>query len=185
MSRLAIYHQDRPETPLFETQNPNAISERLREVGVRFERWQADAPLAPGAAPEQVLAAYRNDIDRLMRDGGYRAADVISMSPEHPDRVMLRKKFSNEHVHAEDEVRFFVAGSGLFTMHFGEQVFVLLCRQNDLINLPAGTKHWFDMSETPSFIAIRLFTNPAGWVAEFTGNPIAERFPEYKVAAEG
>jgi len=52
----------------------------------------------------------------------------------------------------------------------------VLCERGDLIGVPDGTRHWFDMSESPYFIAIRLFTNPAGWVANFTGSDIAERF---------
>jgi 1,2-dihydroxy-3-keto-5-methylthiopentene dioxygenase len=38
------------------------------------------------------------------------------------------------------------------------------------------------MSEEPHFVAIRLFTNPAGWVAEFTGDEIAARFPRMQPA---
>jgi 1,2-dihydroxy-3-keto-5-methylthiopentene dioxygenase len=49
--------------------------------------------------------------------------------------------------------------------------------------VPANTRHWFDMSEQPYFIAIRLFNNPAGWVANFTGTDIAERFPRYERSA--
>lgn len=33
------------------------------------------------------------------------------------------------------------------------------------------------MSESPYFVAIRLFTNKEGWVANFTGDDIASRFP--------
>ena len=97
--------------------------------------------------------------------------------PEHPQRAELRRKFLSEHTHGEDEVRFFVAGSGLFTLHIKERVYNMLCCRGDLIGVPAGTPHWFDMSARPSFTAIRLFTNPDGWVARFTGDPIAERFP--------
>jgi 1,2-dihydroxy-3-keto-5-methylthiopentene dioxygenase len=33
------------------------------------------------------------------------------------------------------------------------------------------------MGPNPYFIAIRLFTNPAGWVANYTGSEIATSFP--------
>ncbi|MBV8158028.1 MAG: cupin, partial [Dyella sp.] len=79
--------------------------------------------------------------------------------------------------HSEDEVRFFVAGAGQFTLHIDGKVFDVLCEQGDLIGVPDGTRHWFDMSEAPYFVAIRLFTNKDGWVANFTGETIAERFP--------
>ena len=74
-------------------------------------------------------------------------------------------------------MRFFVAGRGLFTLHIEDMVCAVLCEKNDLISVPAGTRHWFDMGEQPSFVAIRLFNNPDGWTAQFTGERIADQFP--------
>jgi 1,2-dihydroxy-3-keto-5-methylthiopentene dioxygenase len=139
--------------------------------------------VAPGASQDEVIAAYRGDIDRLMREEGYKAVDVVSLNPDNPDRAAFRAKFLNEHTHAEDEVRFFVAGRGLFTLHMNERVYEVLCERGDLIGVPDGTRHWFDMSEEPYFVAIRLFTNPAGWVAEFTGDDIATRFPRLEAGS--
>ena len=99
------------------------------------------------------------------------------MTPDHPEREALRGKFLSEHTHAEDEVRFFVEGQGLFSLHIDQEVLVTLCERGDLISVPAGTRHWFDMGPTPSFCALRFFNNSAGWVATFTGDSIAERFP--------
>ena len=53
----------------------------------------------------------------------------------------------------------------------------MLCQKNDLISVPNGTRHWFDMGPEPKFTCIRLFTNPEGWVANFTGEDIASRLP--------
>ena len=108
---------------------------------------------------------------------GYVTVDVISLTSDHPQKAELRAKFLEEHRHAEDEVRFFVAGRGLFTLHIEDKVYAVLCEKNDLISVPAGTRHWFDMGEHPHFVAIRLFNNPEGWVAQFTGEDIAGRFP--------
>ena len=177
MSRLRIFAESDAATELVTHSDHAAIARALGEAGVRFEQWEAAQPIAPGASQEEVIAAYRADIDRLMRDEGYRTVDVISLSPDHPDRATLRQKFLNEHTHAEDEVRFFVAGSGLFTLHVGDRVYEVLCEKGDLIGVPDNTPHWFDMSESPNFVAIRLFNNPEGWVARFTGNDIASRFP--------
>ena len=102
---------------------------------------------------------------------------MISLKPDHPDRATLRQKFLSEHTHSEDEVRFFVAGAGQFTLHVDGKVYDVLCEQGDLIGVPDGTPHWFDMSESPYFVAIRLFTNKEGWVAQFTGEEIALQFP--------
>lgn len=177
MSRLRIFDDQRPDAPLAVHTEHAAIAAELRQAGVRFEQWAASQPIAPGASQEEVIAAYRADIDRLMTEEGYQAVDVISLKPDHPDRAALRQKFLSEHTHSEDEVRFFVAGAGQFTLHIGGKVYDVLCEQGDLIGVPDGTRHWFDMSEAPYFVAIRLFTNKEGWVANFTGEDIALRFP--------
>jgi 1,2-dihydroxy-3-keto-5-methylthiopentene dioxygenase len=36
------------------------------------------------------------------------------------------------------------------------------------------------MGAAPDFKCIRLFTNPEGWVANFTGDDIASRFPNFE-----
>ncbi|MFI4970446.1 MAG: 1,2-dihydroxy-3-keto-5-methylthiopentene dioxygenase [Lysobacterales bacterium] len=177
MSRLRIYDDAKPEAPLATHASHAEIARELSRVGVRFEQWEAAQPLLPGAGQDEVIAAYRGDIDRLMHDHGYQAVDVISLTPDHPDRATLRQKFLSEHTHSEDEVRFFVAGAGQFTLHIDGKVYEVLCESGDLIGVPDRTRHWFDMSESPYFIAIRLFTSKQGWVAEFTGADIAERFP--------
>ena len=177
MSWLSVYQESTPQQPLKVLTHVEDIAATLAEAGVRFERWQASAPIAPGASQEEVIAAYRREIDKLMSEQGYVTVDVVSLDRSHPQKAELRAKFLDEHTHGEDEVRFFVAGRGLFTLHIGEYVYAVLCEKNDLISVPAGTKHWFDMGEEPHFVAIRLFNNPEGWVAQFTGDPIAQSFP--------
>jgi 1,2-dihydroxy-3-keto-5-methylthiopentene dioxygenase len=180
MSRLRIFDENHPDAIRFETADGPEITARLAAVGVRFERWQAAALVQPGASQDEVIAAYQQDIERLMAEGGYQAVDVVSLTPDHPEKAALRQKFLQEHTHSEDEVRFFVAGSGLFTLHVGSKVYEVLCEAGDLIGVPDGTTHWFDMGPEPFFVAIRLFTNVEGWVANFTGSDIAKRFPRYE-----
>jgi len=156
-----------------------AIAAQLSALGVRFERWQAGAPLRADAGQEEVLAAYHEPVERLTREYGFKSVDVVSLRPDHPQRAELRNKFLAEHVHGDFEVRFFVDGSGLFYLHVGEHIYLVLCEQGDLISVPAHTPHWFDMGERPDFKCIRLFTVPDGWVATFTGSGIAERFPSF------
>lgn len=181
MSRLRIFNDADPSTVMTETRDHALIAELLGREGVRFERWAANAPVQPGASQDEVIAAYRTDIDRIMAEKNYQAVDVISLSADHPQKDALRQKFLNEHRHSEDEVRFFVAGSGLFSLHVDGKVYEVLCTAGDLISVPDGTTHWFDMGPEPSFVAIRFFQQPDGWVGHFTGTDIAQRFPRYEV----
>ena len=182
MSRLRIFPDTDPVTPLFASGSHAAIVEQLGKIGVRFEQWEANQPLAPGASSDEVFAAYRADIDRLVAENGFNTVDVVSIAPDNPNREAMRAKFLEEHFHKEDEVRFFVAGAGLFTLHVGEKVYEILCEQGDLIGVPDGTTHWFDMGPEPFFVAIRFFTEPDGWVGHFTGSDIAQRFPRHEPA---
>lgn len=179
MSRLEVFAED--GALLSETDDGDAIAAQLGEIGVTFERWPTRG-LAADADGETILAAYAPEVDRLKAMGGYRSIDVVSVVPDHPDRATMRTKFLSEHTHAEDEVRFFVRGEGLFTLHAADKVWNVLCCEGDLMSVPAGMTHWFDMGAAPNFTAIRMFVNPDGWVAAFTGSDIAERFPRYEPA---
>lgn len=183
MSRLRIFDHDAPEAPLRTTADHAAIAAELGKIGVAFEQWQAAHPVQPGDAPETIMAAYRADIDRLVAERGFRSVDVVSIAPDNPNREAMRAKFLDEHAHKEDEVRFFVAGSGLFSLHVGEKVYEVLCEAGDLISVPDGATHWFDMGPEPSFVAIRFFTEPDGWVGHFTGSDIAQRFPRLEAGS--
>jgi 1,2-dihydroxy-3-keto-5-methylthiopentene dioxygenase len=176
MSELKVYPDHASSHPSVYTEH-EAIQRELEAVGIRFERWEASRQLAASASQEEILAAYQGSVDRLMQQHGFRSVDVIKMVPDPPKKVELRDKFLSEHTHSEDEVRFFVEGQGLFNIHKQGKVYAVLCEKGDLIGVPAGTPHWFDMGPDPYFTAIRLFTHTEGWVAHFTGSDIAARFP--------
>lgn len=155
------------------------IATRLQEIGVQFEQWQANKPLTANADQAAVMDAYQESIDKLNDQYGFQSVDVVSITPDNPDKAIFRKKFLAEHTHADFEVRFFVEGSGLFYLHVGNKVYMVLCEKGDLISVPANTTHWFDMGENPNFKCIRLFTTAEGWLGEFTGSDIATRLPDF------
>lgn len=177
MTQLRVYADDDPATPQIESSDFETIQALLAREGVTIEQWHTQADIASGAEPQAILQAYASDIERLKQQDGYTTVDLVSMVPDHPDKDVLRQKFLDEHTHSEDEVRFFVDGQGLFSLHLGEKVFEVLCARGDLISVPANTPHWFDMGPNPRFTAIRLFNNPEGWVANFTGSEIASQYP--------
>ncbi len=177
MSQLTVYAESDGKNPLLATEDVDVIRTELGTAGIRLERWKADRNLADDADNETIIAAYQAEIDRLVAERGFQTYDVVSMNPDHPEKETFRKKFLSEHTHSEDEVRFFVRGQGLFIIHANDKVYSVLCEKDDLISVPANTRHWFDMGPNPTFTAIRLFNDPEGWVGNFTGDDIASRFP--------
>jgi 1,2-dihydroxy-3-keto-5-methylthiopentene dioxygenase len=165
MTRLTIFDEQGRE--LAALTDADAIAAELAAIGVRFERW-------PLHGYEPRVAALAGE--------GYTTVDTVSVAPDHPDRDAMRAKFLSEHRHAEDEVRFFLDGAGLFTLREGGRVYATLCEAGDMISVPAGMRHWFDMGPAPRFTAMRFFRTPEGWVGDFTGDPIAERFPRLEPA---
>ncbi|MEI9849834.1 MAG: cupin domain-containing protein [Sphingomonas sp.] len=169
-------------SPEIDTGDSAEVAEALAPIGVRFEKWPS-RPLPADADQDTVLAAFAPEVARLKAENGYQTVDVMRLTPGHPDRVALRAKFLSEHRHSEDEVRFFVEGEGLFTLRDEDKVYAVLCTEGDLISVPAGMRHWFDMGPEPGFTVIRMYIDPAGWVADYTGDAIADRFPRHEPVA--
>lgn len=183
MTILQIMSVEERPSVLLRTGDPRRIEAELTPHGVGFQRWAAGDRLAGGAGPDEVLAAYRTDVEKIRRTGGYRLVDVVRMRPDKTDPAWpakaraAREKFLSEHTHDEDEVRFFVEGKGCFYLRLEDRVHAVVCTAGDLLSVPAGTRHWFDMGTAPEFCAIRFFQKEDGWVGDFTGDPIASRIP--------
>jgi 1,2-dihydroxy-3-keto-5-methylthiopentene dioxygenase len=67
MSKLTIYREDNSATAQVFTE-PDAIARELGAVGVLFERWRADRELSDDASQDEIIAAYRDSVDRLMAE---------------------------------------------------------------------------------------------------------------------
>jgi 1,2-dihydroxy-3-keto-5-methylthiopentene dioxygenase len=126
-------------------------------------------PVAADAPPEVLLQAYSQEIDALKARGGYVTADVIDVKPETPNLDVMLNKFNAEHWHDEDEIRFIVEGRGLFHIHPPDHpVFAIEVEAGDLIRVPKGTLHWFDLCSDKRIRAIRLFQDASGWTPHYT-----------------
>lgn len=162
MARIRVQDENREITEVAE------IREFLKPFGIWFEKWDVEGRIGAEATSEEILAAYAPEIDRLKASGGYVTADVINVSPAIPNLDALLAKFSKEHTHSEDEVRFTVKGSGVFHIHPDSgPVFAIQVESGDLINVPAGTKHWFDLCQDKTIRCIRLFLDASGWTPHY------------------
>ena len=146
--------------------------------GIEFERWIPTATVAEGASADVILAAYAGKIDELKARGGYVTADVIDVRPDTPGLAAMLAKFNSEHWHDEDEVRLIVEGRGLFHIHpaDGGPVFAIEVEAGDLIRVPRGTHHWFDLCGDRRIRAIRLFQDVSGWTPHYTNSGVDRGF---------
>ncbi|MDX1962121.1 MAG: cupin domain-containing protein [Pirellulales bacterium] len=148
--------------------DPAEMNAFLGQFGICYERWPLEDRVSPDAASEEILAAYEPEIRQLMERGGYVTADVVNITPETPNLQVLLDKFNKEHIHTEDEVRFILKGKGLFHIHPANgPVFAITIAAGDMINVPRGTQHWFDLCEEKTIRAIRLFQDQTGWTPHY------------------
>jgi len=151
----------------------DAIAGRLAEIGIDYERWENIREVSPDATDQEILEAYSAEIERLKTAGGYVTADVINVVSTTPGLEEMLNKFNKEHWHDEDEVRFIVKGHGLFHIAPKDSDVVSIeMEAGDLIRVPRGTLHWFDLCGDRTVRAIRLFQDMSGWTPHYTGSGV-------------
>jgi 1,2-dihydroxy-3-keto-5-methylthiopentene dioxygenase len=153
------------------------ITSCLAAVGIDYEKWEPAHPIASDAAPEDILRAYADDIEKLKARGGYVTADVIDVNSQTPGLEVMLAKFNREHWHDEDEVRFIISGRGRFDIHpRGGPVIAIEVEAGDLIRVPRGTLHWFNLCNDRQIRAIRLFQDSAGWAPNYTESGVDTKY---------
>jgi len=153
------------------------ITALLASHGIDYQRWQATHAVADDAPAEEILLAYKKEIDELKQRGGYVTADVIDVDPNTDGLDAMLAKFNREHWHDEDEVRFIIAGHGLFHIHTTSgPVLAIEMEAGDLIRVPRGTLHWFNLCADRRIRAIRLFQDTSGWAPHYTDSRVDEQF---------
>lgn len=150
----------------------------LKARGILFEQWTARCAFSNEATPEEILSAYEPTLKPYMAAHGYQTADVISVHPDTENLAEIRAKFLREHIHTEDEVRFFVDGQGYFWFNLegNEPVFCVKCVSGDLLSVPAHVKHWFDLGPVAFVKTIRVFTDAGGWLPHYTQSGVEQHF---------
>jgi 1,2-dihydroxy-3-keto-5-methylthiopentene dioxygenase len=186
MTLLQIMPETDQDEVLLRTRDDREIADALRSCSVAFDRWPVGGPITEDTASEEIEQRYQREISVLCERNGLRTVDVARLHPDETPEwaekaAKARSAFLDEHRHAENEVRFFAHGRGCFYLRLNGKVHALVCEAGDLLSVPAGTRHWFDMGSRPDFVAIRFFEEEDGWIGDFTGATISSRFPSLDV----
>lgn len=157
------------------------VAKFLEEQGVLFEHW------AISKLPEhlkgkcsltdeeksETLSVFDQEIKSLAERRGYVNWDVVALSESTPNLDELLKKFEQVHTHTEDEVRAITAGHGIFIIKGPGELgyFDVELEAGDVISVPENTPHFFTLMDDKQVVAVRLFIEPAGWVANPYNDP--------------
>jgi len=133
-----------------------ASLEHLAKLGVLY----FNVPVGPESA--QYVSP---ELESIRKHRGYSRIDLICVAPDKlPEYETKIKKFYEEHLHVDEEIRFCLEGSGYFDVRDEQDRWIRIeVTPGDLIVLPAGIYHRFT-PDTKSFMrAMRLFLDEPVW----------------------
>jgi 1,2-dihydroxy-3-keto-5-methylthiopentene dioxygenase len=118
-----------------------------------------------GIAHEKIeLEYYQAHLDRIKFTYGYVAQDVVEITPQTANLEAILAKFDKEHLHTDDEVRFVLAGYGVFDIRSKDDRWMRVeVTEGDFISVPKDRYHRFFCGENPFIRCVRLFKDHNGW----------------------
>lgn len=163
--------------------NLEDIRRELSSLNINLNQWPVsdnpqisnllNQPALDDNQKEQVLKSLDGYFQELQQTAGYQSRDLIVLHPDIPNLDSLLAKFQKCHTHGDDEVRYIIDGEGVFgfVSADGSQM-ELVIEAEEYINVPAGTEHWFHLTDTKKIKAVRYFTSTEGWTPEYTNTKI-------------
>src|SRR5687767_2251904 len=105
-------------------------AEALRREGIDYEKLDVNN--------------YQEALDKIKQKHGYVSQDIVEITPTMPNLEPILAKFDKEHLHTDDEVRFVLAGGGIFDIRSqGDRWMRVEVYQGDYISVPANRYHLF------------------------------------------
>lgn len=128
----------------------------LRRNGVTYEQLDLAAD------------AYQAKLDVLRHERGYIEQDIVALAPTTENLQAICAKFADEHLHTDDEVRFVLAGQGIFDIRDDDDRWMrVTVEPGDLIVVPKHRHHRFFLTDSQQIRCVRLFQDSAGWVPHY------------------
>uniref|UniRef100_A0A804Q7U5 Acireductone dioxygenase n=2 Tax=Zea mays TaxID=4577 RepID=A0A804Q7U5_MAIZE len=130
------------------------MSNNVKDVGMLY--WHLDPKKSES---EEELAKIR-------RDRGYSYMDLIEICPDKLENYEKVKNFFREHMHANEEIRYCLEGSGYFDVCDKDDKWIRIrIREGDMIILPAGIYHHLTLDNAKYTKLMRLFIGEPVWTA--------------------
>jgi 1,2-dihydroxy-3-keto-5-methylthiopentene dioxygenase len=101
------------------------------------------------------------EVMNLVSSGKFASFDEVIIDEKTSDALL--NNFWQEHLHTDDEIRYFLEGNSIFDVRGSADQWIRIevC-EKDFITVPANLYHRFS-APSKKVKAIRLFSNTAGW----------------------
>ena len=131
-------------------------AEELKTHGVDYEKLD--------------LSNYQSALDGKKTAHNYVSQDIIEITSQTPNLETILAKFDKEHLHTDDEVRFVLAGSGIFDIRSKDDRWMRVeVYGGDYISVPADRHHRFFVMDDKFIRCVRLFKDNSGWTPIYRG----------------
>lgn len=96
------------------------------------------------------------ELQKIREARGYDYLDMLDLCPEKVENYEMKlKNFYTEHIHADEEIRYCLEGSGYFDVRDKQDHWIRIwIKPGDLIILPAGIYHRFTL-DTNNYIKVQ------------------------------
>ena len=112
-------------------------------------------------------------MEKICKERGYNYKDQVDSNKINlPEKLQI---FFTEHIHYDEEIRFFLNGSGYFDVRSSDDKWVRIeLYRGDMIVLPAGIYHRFAPDDKMFFHVMRLFQGEPVWTPYNRGTKEAD-----------
>jgi 1,2-dihydroxy-3-keto-5-methylthiopentene dioxygenase len=128
-------------------------------------------------------AEHKAPLEKIMKEHAYVDRDQVNMSREMPKFDEICRKFSIEHYHPGDEVRFILSGSGVWEIRsLDDRWMKVEVVSKDFITVPSDRYHRFYLTDEKKIQCVRLFKDHNGWVQVYRKDVEAKEKAEAEAA---
>jgi methylthioribulose-1-phosphate dehydratase len=165
-----IYHDSNIPDPLIRSWeiNEENVEDLRNELQHRDAKWLSKKQLEEIGILLWKLDGNRDNktLDEICVQRNYKNRDEKEISPNLKSYEEMLKTFATEHLHADEEIRYVLKGSGYFDVRDKNDTWIRIhVTKGDLIILPEGIYHRYCQDKSEYIQVMRIFQDEPKWIA--------------------
>ncbi|WP_304640525.1 hypothetical protein [Pseudomonas sp.] len=175
MATLVVYRADNLDNPAKLLTHFDDVQAELARVSLRLHHHPVEELSGAVGTLEHLPQALLLGLRALYPEHDWPHVELYARDAIPVYATASVETAEQEHCHPEAGLRYFLQGGGILCLRLADEVLALGCEPGDVIELPAGSRHWFSPRPGEDLLLVRLSASSAGLLVEPTGDPIARK----------